>query len=66
MELYIIILAINVFCIAVVLLYISKKNKQAKEGLIEDLGYKNQLIRFIFIFILNIYKFYYKYIHEIK
>ena len=51
MELYIIILTINVFCIAVVLSYISKKNKQAKEGLIEDLGYKNQLHNKLIFFI---------------
>lgn len=49
-----VIFIINVFCIAVVLSYISKKNKEAKEGKIEDLGYKNQLIRFVFIFLLNI------------
>lgn len=49
-----IIFAINVFCLVVVMNYISKKNKEAKAGLIEDLGYKNQLIRFIFMFILNI------------
>ena len=61
-----IVLAISVFCLAVVLSYLTKKIKEAKEGLIEDLGYKKQLIRFIFIFILNIHKFYYKYIHEIK
>ena len=45
---------INVFCLIVVMNYISKKNKEAKAGLIEDLGYKQQLIRFIFMFFLNI------------
>ena len=44
----------NVFCFIVVLTHISKKSKQAKAGLIEDLGYKNQLIRFLFIFFINI------------
>lgn len=49
-----VIFVINVFCIAVVISYISKKNKEAQEGKIEDLGYKKQLIRFVFIFLLNI------------
>ena len=44
----------NVFCLIVVMNFISKKHKDAKQGLIEDLGYKNQLIRFIFMFFLNI------------
>ena len=34
--------------------HISKKNKQAKAGIIEDLGYDKQLIRFLFIFFINI------------
>ena len=49
-----VIFVINVFCLIVVMNFISKKNKDAKAGLIEDLGYKNQLIRFIFMFFLNI------------
>jgi len=49
-----VIFVINVFCLIVVMNFISKKHKEAKEGLIEDLGYKNQLIRFIFMFFLNI------------
>ena len=49
-----VLLVINVFCLTIVLSFICRKNKEAKEGLIEDLGYKSQLIRFIFIFILNI------------
>ena len=44
----------NVFCLIVVMNYISKKNKEAKAGLIEDLGYKSQLIRFIIMFFLNV------------
>lgn len=44
----------NIFCLIVVMSHISKKDKEAKAGIIEDLGYKKQLIRFIFIFIINI------------
>ena len=49
-----VILVINTFCLIVVMNYISKKNKEAKAGLIEDLGYNKQLIRFILIFFLNL------------
>lgn len=31
-----------------------QKNKDAKAGLIEDLGYCKQLLKFVFMFILNI------------
>ena len=44
----------NIFCLIVVLSYISKKSKEAKAGIIEDLGYNRQLIRFLFIFFINI------------
>jgi hypothetical protein len=44
----------NVFCLVVVMVHISKKNKEAKAGIIEDLGYERQLIRFLFIFFINI------------
>ena len=44
----------NVFCLIVVMSHISKKNKEAKAGIIEDLGYNRQLIRFLFIFFINI------------
>ena len=44
----------NVFCLVVVMAHISKKNKEAKAGIIEDLGYERQLIRFLFIFFINI------------
>ena len=47
-------LAINFFCIVVVLTYFSKKKKSAEEGTIEDLGYKRQFIRFLIIFFINI------------
>ena len=45
---------VNVFCLVVVMVHISKKSKQAKEGKIEDLGYERQLIRFIIIFFINL------------
>lgn len=45
---------VNVFCLIVVMNYISRKNRDAQAGLIEDLGYKKQLIRFVFIFFLNL------------
>lgn len=44
----------NVLCLIVVISHISKKSKEAKAGLIEDLGYKNQLVRFSFILTINI------------
>lgn len=50
----VIIFVINVCCLAVVLSHLSKKEKDAKAGIIEDLGYKKQLVRFILMFILNI------------
>ena len=49
-----VIFVINVCCLAVVLSHLSKKEKDAKAGIIEDLGYKKQLLRFILMFILNI------------
>ena len=49
-----VIFVINVCCLAVVLSHLSKKEKDAKAGIIEDLGYKKQLIRFVLMFILNI------------
>ena len=48
---------INNFCLAVVLSHLSKKEKDAKAGKIEDLGYKKQLLRFVLMFILNYFKF---------
>ena len=49
-----VIFAINIFCLAVVLSHLSKKEKDAKAGKIEDLGYKKQLVRFVLMFILNL------------
>ena len=49
-----ILLCINFFCTVVVLAYYSKKKKAAEEGIIEDLGYKRQYIRFIILFFINI------------
>lgn len=49
-----ILIIINICCISVVLAYFSKKKKAAEEGIIEDLGYKKQYIRFLLIFFTNI------------
>ena len=47
-------LSINFFCTVVVLAYYSKKKQATEEGIIEDLGYKKQYIRFIILFFINI------------
>ena len=49
-----ILLAANFFCITVVLAFFSKKKQAADAGIIEDLGYKRQFIRFLIIFFINI------------
>ena len=48
-----IIFFVNVFFLIVVISHISKKRKEARAGLIEDLGYGKQLLRFSFIFTVN-------------
>ena len=45
---------VNVFFLVVVILHISKKRREAKAGLIQDLGYEHQLLRFSLIFSVNI------------
>ena len=45
---------VNVFFLVVVIIHISKKRREARAGLIQDLGYGNQLIRFSLIFSVNI------------
>ena len=47
-------LIVIVFFLVVVIMHISKKRRQAKAGLIQDLGYGNQLLRFSLIFSVNI------------
>ena len=47
-------LIVIVFFLVVVILHISKKRREAKAGLIQDLGYGNQLLRFSLIFSVNI------------
>ena len=42
------------FLLVVVISHISKKRKDARAGLIQDLGYGKQLLRFSFIFSINI------------
>ena len=49
-----ILIGVNFFCIAVVLAYFSKKKQAVEAGIIEDLGYKKQYIRFLIIFFINI------------
>ena len=46
-------LFINVFFLVVVISHISKKRREAKAGLIQDLGYGKQLLRFSLIFSVN-------------
>ena len=48
------VLVINIICLIKVMIYLSKKKQDANEGLIEDLGYKDYLKRFILIFVVNI------------
>ena len=45
---------VNVFFLVIVIMHISKKRREAKAGLIQDLGYGNQLLRFSLIFSVNI------------
>jgi len=47
-------LIVIVFFLVVVILHISKKRREAKAGLIQDLGYGNQILRFSLIFSVNI------------
>ena len=49
-----VIFVLNVFLLVVVISHISKKRKDAKAGLIQDLGYGKQLLRFSFIFSINV------------
>ena len=49
-----ILLSINFFCTVVILAYYSKKKKAAEEGIIEDLGYKKQYIRFLILLFINV------------
>ena len=51
---FVINLIVIVFFLVVVILHISKKRREAKAGLIQDLGYGNQILRFSLIFSVNI------------
>ena len=46
-------LIVIVFFLVIVILHISKKRREAKAGLIQDLGYGKQLLRFSLIFSVN-------------
>ena len=48
-----VLLSINFFCCLVLLIYISKKKKQAKLGYIEDLDYRHQHTKIVFMLIFN-------------
>jgi len=45
---------VNVFFLVVVISHISRKRREAKAGLIQDLGYGNQLLRFSLIISVNL------------
>ena len=45
---------VNVFFLIIVILHISRKRREARAGLIQDLGYGYQLLRFSLIFSVNI------------
>ena len=45
---------VNVFFLFVVISHISKKRREAKAGLIQDIGYGHQLLRFSLLFSINI------------
>ena len=45
---------VNVFFLVVVISHISRKRREARAGLIQDLGYGNQLLRFSLIISVNI------------
>ena len=49
-----VLLGINFFCSVVVLFHFIKMKKAAESGAIEDLGYKQKLIRFLVLFVINI------------
>ena len=46
-------LFINLYCTINLVVFISRKKKDAESGLIEDLDYKHNFIRILFLFLLN-------------
>ena len=46
-------LVINLFCTFVLLIYISKKRRQASLGIIEDLNYGHHHTKIVFMFLIN-------------
>ena len=45
--------SINLFCTIYLIIFISKRKKEAEKGIIEDLDYKHNFIRIIILFFLN-------------
>jgi hypothetical protein len=52
-----ILLFVNLFCIIILLVYVSGKKREASKGLIEDLDYKHHFIRILLMFFVNILTF---------
>ena len=50
-------LLLNIFCTLISLIYISKKKREAKAGLIEDLDYNHHFKRILTLFFLNLLAF---------
>lgn len=48
---------LNLYCTIYLIIFISKRKKEAEEGIIEDLDYKHNFIRIILLFILNFITF---------
>jgi hypothetical protein len=52
-----ILIFVNLFCIIILLVYVSGKKREASKGLIEDLDYKHHFIRILLMFFVNILTF---------
>ena len=52
-----ILIFVNLFCIIILLVYVSGKKKEAAKGLIEDLDYGHHFIRILLMFFVNMLTF---------
>jgi hypothetical protein len=52
-----ILIFVNLFCIIILLVYVSGKKREASKGLIEDLDYGHHFIRILLMFFVNILTF---------
>jgi len=52
-----ILILVNLFCIIILLVYVSGKKREASKGLIEDLGYGHHFIRILLMFFVNMLTF---------